>query len=253
MYVAHRGRLPLVKLNLTADEVLATTRSVRKRLDLERPVEREIVEECLELALQAPTGSNRQGWHWVVVEDAAKKKALADIYAENFNMYRSMPRPTYAEGDTRAERADFVVESADYLTQHFHEVPLMLIPCIEGRIDGAQGFVQASVWGSLLPAVWSFMLALPRARHGFCVDDHPPDERRRGEGRRTARHPERQGHAGRPVPGGVHAGHRLQARPSASRWRRCSTGTSGDHRPRRADHGLSAAVTPPGAGRSGRC
>jgi nitroreductase len=160
MYVAHRGRLPLVKLNLTADEVLATTRSVRKRLDLERPVEREIVEECLELALQAPTGSNRQGWHWVVVEDAAKKKALADIYAENFNMYRSMPRPTYAEGDTRAERADFVVESADYLTQHFHEVPLMLIPCIEGRIDGAQGFVQASVWGSLLPAVWSFMLAL---------------------------------------------------------------------------------------------
>ena len=149
-----------MKLNLTADQVLTTTRSVRKRLDLERPVERAVVEECLEIALQAPTGSNRQGWHWVIVEDAAKKKALADIYAENFAMYRNMPRPTYEAGDSRAERADFVVESADYLTQHFHEVPLLLIPCIEGRIDGAQGFVQASVWGSLLPAVWSFMLAL---------------------------------------------------------------------------------------------
>ena len=149
-----------MKLNLTADQVLTTTRSVRKRLDLQRPVERAVVEECLEIALQAPTGSNRQGWHWVVVEDAAKKKALADIYAENFAMYRNMPRPTYEAGDSRAERADFVVESADYLTQHFHEVPLLLIPCIEGRIDGAQGFVQASVWGSLLPAVWSFMLAL---------------------------------------------------------------------------------------------
>lgn len=63
-------------LNLSADEVLTTTRSVRKRLDFDRPVEREIVEECLELALQAPTGSNSQGWHWVVIEDAAKKKPL---------------------------------------------------------------------------------------------------------------------------------------------------------------------------------
>ena len=82
-----------MKLNLTTDQVLTTTRSVRKRLDFDKPVERSIVEECLELALQAPTGSNSQGWHFIVVEDAAKKKALADIYMENFKLYASMPRP----------------------------------------------------------------------------------------------------------------------------------------------------------------
>ncbi|MFM7950868.1 MAG: nitroreductase family protein, partial [Acidimicrobiaceae bacterium] len=73
-----------MKLNLTNDELLSTTRSVRKRLDFDRPVERAVVEECLNLALQAPTGSNSQGWHWIVVEDATKRKALADIYKENF-------------------------------------------------------------------------------------------------------------------------------------------------------------------------
>ena len=61
-------------LNLTADEVLKTTRSVRKRLDFDKPVDRAVIEECLEIALQAPTGSNSQGWHWIFVEDAAKKK-----------------------------------------------------------------------------------------------------------------------------------------------------------------------------------
>jgi nitroreductase len=75
-----------MKLNLTADEVLTTTRSVRKRLDFDKPVARSVVEECLQIALQAPTGSNSQGWQWIVVEDAAKKKALADIYKENFSI-----------------------------------------------------------------------------------------------------------------------------------------------------------------------
>ncbi|MFZ9248149.1 MAG: nitroreductase family protein, partial [Ilumatobacteraceae bacterium] len=80
-----------MKLNLTNDELLSTTRSVRKRLDFDRPVERAVVEECLNLALQAPTGSNSQGWHWIVVEDAAKRKALSDIYKENFKLYASLP------------------------------------------------------------------------------------------------------------------------------------------------------------------
>lgn len=151
----------MTKLNLSADEVLLTTRSVRKRLDFDRPVERSVVEECLEIALQAPTGSNSQGWHWVIVEDPAKKKAIADVYAANFAIYANMPQRTdLAADDPRAEQQSRVVDSATYLTENFHRAPLMLIPCIEGRLDKVPLFVGASLWGSLLPAVWSFMLAL---------------------------------------------------------------------------------------------
>ncbi|MEO6570949.1 MAG: nitroreductase family protein [Ilumatobacteraceae bacterium] len=151
-----------MKLNLSADDVLATTRSVRKRLDFDRPVERDIVLECLELALQAPTGSNSQGWQWVFVEDQAKKDRLAEIYRRNFDLYRSAPRATYDAGDTRGERMDAVVDSASYLSDNFERSPLMMIPCIRGRVDsGAGGSASAAgMWGSILPAVWSMMLAL---------------------------------------------------------------------------------------------
>ena len=147
-------------LNLSADEVLKTTRSVRKRLDFDKPVERAIVEECLEIALQAPTGSNSQGWHWIIIEDAAKKKALADIYRKNWALYAGMPGRKFEEGDSRGERMDLVRDSAGYLADNFEKAPLLLIPCIEGRLDNLPSFATAGAWGSLLPAVWSFMLAL---------------------------------------------------------------------------------------------
>jgi nitroreductase len=146
-------------LNLSVDEVLTTTRSVRKRLDLERPVSREVLLECLELAVQAPTGSNAQGWQWVFVEDADKKKALGDIYRANFELYRQAPQPQYAEGDSRGEQRARVVSSAEYLAEHMHEAPWLLVPCLEGRVDEAPQ-LGASFWGSLLPAAWSYMLAL---------------------------------------------------------------------------------------------
>jgi nitroreductase len=148
-----------MKLNLSADEVLTTTRSVRKRLDFDKPVERSVVEECLEIALQAPTGSNRQGWHWVVVETQPKKDAIAAVYRANFELYRSMPPPKYEAGDTRGERLPKVTESARYLADNFQRVPLMLLPCLWGRLDGVEAVRGAGAWGSLLPAVWSFMLA----------------------------------------------------------------------------------------------
>jgi nitroreductase len=149
-----------MKLNLSADELLTTTRSVRKRLDFDKPVERSVVEECIEIALQAPTGSNRQGWHWVVVEDQAKKDAIAAIYKANFDVYRAMPGAEYQEGDTRRDRQSKVIDSATYLSENFQRSPLMLIPCLWGRYDGLPSELVAGAWGSLLPAVWSFMLAL---------------------------------------------------------------------------------------------
>jgi nitroreductase len=150
-------------LALSPDELLTTTRSVRKRLDLHRPVARSVIEECLELALQAPTGSNRQTWHWVVVEDPERKRAVADCYGRAFDEYAGAPAAVYPSDDVRAQRQPAVRSSATYLREHFHEVPLMLIPCAEGRPEGADTGTQAGYWGSLLPAVWSFMLAL-RAR-----------------------------------------------------------------------------------------
>jgi nitroreductase len=147
-----------MNLNLGADEVLLTTRSVRKRLDFDTPVERSLVEECLNIALQAPTGSNRQGWHFIVVEDAAKKKALADIYRENWKLYASLPgRDT---GDIRDEQMPRVRDSASYLAENFERAPFFMIPCIEGRLENIDVATGAGGWGSLLPAVWSFMLAL---------------------------------------------------------------------------------------------
>ncbi|QVI27103.1 nitroreductase family protein [Mycolicibacterium neoaurum] len=145
-------------LNLTADEVLTTTRSVRKRLDFEKPVPREVLMECLDIALQAPTGSNLQGWQWVFVEDEDKKKAIADIYRVAATPYLDAPKPQF--GDSRDERTPKVIDSAKYLNDHLHEVPVMLIPCLEGRPDGVTAGMSAGFWGSLLPAVWSFMLAL---------------------------------------------------------------------------------------------
>lgn len=149
-----------MQLNLSADDVLTTTRSVRKRLDFDRPVDRSVVEECIEIALQAPTGSNRQGWQFVVVEDAAKKQALADIYARNFNKYANMPKAEYGADDPRTSQQGKITDSATYLAQNFQRAPMLLIPCIEGDLDGADVFRGASAWGSLLPAVWSFMMAL---------------------------------------------------------------------------------------------
>jgi nitroreductase len=145
-------------LNLTVDELLTTTRSVRKRLDFERPVPREVLMECLELALQAPTGSNAQGWQFVFVEDPAKKKAIADVYRANATPYLDQPKPT--RGDIRDQQIGAVMSSAKYLNEHFEQAPVLMIPCLEGRPDGAPAGMSAGFWGSLLPAVWSFMLAL---------------------------------------------------------------------------------------------
>jgi nitroreductase len=149
-------------LPLSPDELLTTTRAVRKRLDLTRPVPREVIEECIAIGVQAPSGSNRQAWQWVPVDDAATKVRLAELYREVFDDYQ--PRSSgYAEGDTRAERRAAVTDSAVYLRNHLHEVPVLLVVYQEGRIEELPLGSHPGFWGSVVPAVWSFMLAL-RAR-----------------------------------------------------------------------------------------
>ena len=147
------------------DKLLTTTRSVRLRLDLERPVEREIIEECLNIAIQAPSGSNAQGWHFMVVTDAEKRAKIAEYYRKAWEGYKVQS----AEGETRPySRTELrqvlkVVKSAQYLADHMQDVPVLVIPCIEGRVEQGSVVSQASMYGSILPAAWSFMLAL-RAR-----------------------------------------------------------------------------------------
>jgi nitroreductase len=166
-----------MKLNLTADEVLTTTRSVRKRLDLERPVERQVILDCLDIALQAPTGSNRQGWSFMFVEDAAKKKAIADFYGHNFDEYTKQSA-VWPEGDPRALQVDAVRSSATYLRDNFHRVPVLMIPLYAGRLENLPVFTSAGAWGSILPAVWSFMLALRERGLGSAWTTlHLPNER----------------------------------------------------------------------------
>jgi nitroreductase len=145
----------------TVDHLLTTTRSVRKRLDFKRPVPAELVQKCIDIALQAPTGSNAQGWSFVVVTDAAKRKALADLYRQAFQFYVDNPdfRATYEPEDLRTKQMPRIVDSASYLAEHLHEAPVHVIPCIQGRVEQAGVVGQASVYGSILPAAWSFMLA----------------------------------------------------------------------------------------------
>lgn len=155
-----------MKLDLqTVDSLLTTTRSVRKRLDLRRPVPLDVIERCIEIAIQAPTGSNAQNWHFVVVTDASKRKQLADLYRQAFELYRELNQnaPQLQEGDPRREQTLRIVDSATYLAEHLHEVPVHIIPCVEGRAEHGPVVMQASLYGSILPAAWSLMLAL-RAR-----------------------------------------------------------------------------------------
>jgi nitroreductase len=148
------------RLRLSAEEVLTTTRAVRKRLDLGRPVPREVVEACLRIAFQAPNGSDQQTWGWVVVDNAATKRSMAAVYTAALRDFVARPRTTDdpAPPDTPKQRR--MAESVMHLTGQMAEVPVLLVPTFHGRVEDKPVFWQASRWGSIAPAVWSFMLAL---------------------------------------------------------------------------------------------
>ncbi|MCE2405604.1 MAG: nitroreductase family protein [Dehalococcoidia bacterium] len=157
------------------DSLLTTTRSVRKRLDLDRPVEPEVIERCIEIAMQAPTASNLQGWHFVVVQDPAKRAAIADIYRRAFAEYRAMQErrsPLWGPEDLRAVQRMRIGPSSGYLAENMHRVPVLILPCVESEMAEVPhlsevrehaSLYNATIYGSILPAAWSLMLAL-RAR-----------------------------------------------------------------------------------------
>jgi nitroreductase len=138
---------------LTPDDLLTTTRSVRSRLDLTRPVDLAIVKDCLRIAMQAPNGSNTQRWRWVVVTDPDQKTALAELYRSAWTLH--------AAGRAASRR---ITASARHLAENLDRVPVLMIPCVELHDGEIPPGNQAPIWGSLLPAVWSYMLAA-RARN----------------------------------------------------------------------------------------
>ncbi|MGV0041662.1 nitroreductase family protein [Mycobacterium colombiense] len=152
-------------LHLSPDELLTTTRAVRRRLDLERPVDLKVITDCIGVALQAPSGSNRQGWHWVVVNNEAQRARIAELYRAAFKEYRKLathPGGLFAADVDHSQSR--IASSVEYLAENMHRVPVLVIACIANpRSSVLPDANQASMWGSLFPAVWSYMLAA-RAR-----------------------------------------------------------------------------------------
>lgn len=159
------------QLELTNDELLSTTRAVRKRLDFDRPMDMDVIKECMELAVQAPTGSNSQAWQFVFVTDEAKRQKIGDFYRQAFSIYKDMPMAIHKlhmeSGDkSLTDSQTRSASSADYLGENMGRAPVLFIPCIAGRTDNEEGMnvlSQTATLGSIIPAAWNFMLAA-RAR-----------------------------------------------------------------------------------------
>ena len=147
------------------DALLSTTRAVRKRLDFDREVPDDVLLECLQLAVQAPTGSNQQGWRWMVVRDADKKEALAELYRAAGGEYLAAA----AENADTGSQTGRVMDSANFLAQHLGKVPVMVIPLIIGRLPDNSARSAAGLMGSIMPAMWSFQLALRSRGLGSCL------------------------------------------------------------------------------------
>lgn len=149
----------------TVDALLSTTRAVRRRLDLERDVEEDVLLDCIRLSQQAPTGSNSQQWRWLIVRDPDLRRSLADLYRDGGGEYLRSAAATTEPGQTKR-----VLNSAVYLAEHLEEVPVHVIPCLKGRLGEGNGLIEwSSTLGSIYPAIWSFQLALRSRGLGSCL------------------------------------------------------------------------------------
>ena len=137
------------------DHLLSTTRAVRRRLDLQRPVERSAILECLQLAIQAPTASNMQSWRWLVIDDPDIRADVAELFASG-----TAPRIERRREHTNDPQTRRIYDSALYLTTILSRVPVLIVPCVDGRLDGPRALDPAVFYGSIFPAIWSLQLAL---------------------------------------------------------------------------------------------
>ena len=145
------------------DRLLLTTKQVRKRLDFERPVPRDVLLECIDIASRAPMGSNLERNKWLIVEDRELKRKIGDLYRRNAADY--LDQSDAFKSDDRGSR---VVSSAKYLAERMHEVPGMVIPLRLDRVENASSGEQSGWYGSVLPGVWSFQMALRSRGIGSC-------------------------------------------------------------------------------------
>lgn len=158
----------MTHLDLTFDEVLTTTRAVRKRLDVSRKVPRALLEECLEIAFQAPNGSNRNLWRWIIIDDPELVARLGAEYRTAMGLLQGGQQPTQFSDTSESREEAKLLESAYALADKIERMPAMLIPLMPGRADGKSAVDQAAMWGSIVQAVWSFMLALRSRGLGSC-------------------------------------------------------------------------------------
>lgn len=153
---------------LTVDEVLTTTRAVRKRLDITRAVPRALLEECLEIAFQAPNGSNKNSWRWIIVDDPALVARLGAEYRSAMGIMQGGGQPSQFSDTSDSREEAKLLESAFALADKIERMPALLIPLMPGRADGKNVVEQAAMWGSIVQAVWTFMLALRARGLGSC-------------------------------------------------------------------------------------
>lgn len=158
---------------MNPDELLSTTRAVRKRLDFERQVPDDLIRECVDLAMQSPSGSNMMSMQFVVVRDAEKRRAIGEIYRQCYAIYSQLDGVYIGSIDKGDEMANAQQQrsatSADFLGEHMGEAPALVIACsAAGRVEGQPAMVSASMMGNILPAMWSFMLAARARGLGTC-------------------------------------------------------------------------------------
>jgi nitroreductase len=148
--------------------LLTTTRSVRRRLDLTRPVDVETILECLDIALQAPNGADEEAWRWIVVVDSDRRRRIGDLYRRANKDFAASVEARASAGDPVAQRK---FASSSVFWNHLEEVPVLVVACVETRpeFDPTSTYEAASAYGSVFPAVWNFQLACRLRGLGSCL------------------------------------------------------------------------------------
>lgn len=152
---------------IQTDHLLTTTRAVRKRLDLTRPVPRELVLECIEISTQGPAGGNYQKWRWLIVDDPDRKAVIADAYRRTYAPYIEKQKQAVERAGNQSD-TNAIIDSSMHLAEVLEDVPVLAIPCALGSPADAGDLTggQQGWWGSVIPSIWSYCLAARSRRLG---------------------------------------------------------------------------------------